>query len=197
MFKSLKPTLVSAVMLVLAARAVTSQTAPTVITADDVVARFADLKAKDARSPQDLRELTVLTLIAAAGAPELSRKAVKTYVHILGQLMDATGDDPEVHAIRAAFHGIEAAVRSCLTSKCCSRDQTASAGWPGLTSLFPYVGRKFGFECAELVAPPDSTARPVPADAMPWHGYTRRSAHSGKLSSCGQSCRHMVARSLI
>lgn len=108
MQKFLRSTFVAAVLLPLTFGSLAAETVPTVITADDVPAKFEALKAKAAPSVQDLRELTVMFFIEAASAPELSRKQLKTYVRTFEDLIDAADNDPEVHAIRAAFYGIQA-----------------------------------------------------------------------------------------
>ena len=108
MMTPLKTALAGAALLACIVLPLYAETVPTVINAQDVTQRFAELSAKGDPSQQDLRELAVLTFIEAASAPELSGKELDTYEEALMDLTKASNNDPETAAIRAVFYGIQA-----------------------------------------------------------------------------------------
>jgi hypothetical protein len=108
MMTPFKSALATAALLAFGALPLQAETAPLVVTAKDVAQRLTELSAKSVQSPEDLRELAVLTFIKAANAPELSKKELKSYVAALSDLAEASNEDPETAAVRAVFYGIQA-----------------------------------------------------------------------------------------
>ncbi len=108
MMTNLKTALAGAALLALSTLPLHSETAPTVINAADVAERFATLSSKNNPTPQELRELAVLTFIEATSLPELSDDELEAYKQALEGLTKASGNDPEIAAIRAVFYGIQA-----------------------------------------------------------------------------------------
>ena len=102
---SLKPFLI---VLALIPGAGLAETPPTVISAPDPQVLQQELAALAAPGPEELRQLAVLTFIEAARAESLTPAEVAAYAEALGGLAEKSGGDPEVLAIRAVFHGIEA-----------------------------------------------------------------------------------------
>lgn len=85
-----------------------AETPPTVISVHNPQALQQQLVALAAPGPDEVRQLAVLTFIEAARAESLTRAQVADYGEALSRLVEKSGGDPEVRAIRAVYHGIEA-----------------------------------------------------------------------------------------